>query len=65
MPDAAAYLQETKAFFERVNEEDRILVECVQRGVSAPLATPGPLGWLEHSIEAFRDYLLAVYAGHG
>lgn len=59
MPDVETYLRETEAFFDRVNEEDRQLVESIHRGTCAPLAAPGPLSWMERSLREFQGYILS------
>jgi phenylpropionate dioxygenase-like ring-hydroxylating dioxygenase large terminal subunit len=58
MPDVETYLRETEAFFDRVNEEDRTLVESIYRGTCAPLAQPGPLSWMERSLREFQGYIV-------
>jgi phenylpropionate dioxygenase-like ring-hydroxylating dioxygenase large terminal subunit len=57
LEDTDAFLSETVAFFDKVNAEDRRLVESIHRGVSAPLSRPGPLSWLERSLHDFQGYL--------
>jgi len=59
LEEPEAFLAETIDFFDRVNEEDRTLVESIYRGVSAPLSEPGPLSWLERSLHDFQGYLAA------
>jgi phenylpropionate dioxygenase-like ring-hydroxylating dioxygenase large terminal subunit len=44
-------------FFDRVNEEDRVVVEGIFKGTQAPLASRGPLSWLEREIHDFSGYL--------
>ena len=45
------------AFFDDVNAEDRYVVEGIYKGSKAPLATSGPLSWLEREIHDFAGYL--------
>jgi hypothetical protein len=44
-------------FFDKVNGEDRFVVEGLFQGTGAPLAKPGPLSWLEREIHDFITYL--------
>lgn len=44
-------------FFDRVNAEDRAIVEGIYRGAMAPLAASGQLGWLERELHDFMRYL--------
>jgi phenylpropionate dioxygenase-like ring-hydroxylating dioxygenase large terminal subunit len=44
-------------FFDRVNAEDRMVVEGIYRGARAPSAAPGPLSWLEREIHDFMGYV--------
>ena len=44
-------------FFDRVNEEDRVVVEGIYQGSGSPLAEQGPLSWLEREIQDFQIYL--------
>jgi phenylpropionate dioxygenase-like ring-hydroxylating dioxygenase large terminal subunit len=61
------YLEEEKAelldFFDKVNAEDRFVVEGLYQGVQAPLAKPGRLSWLEREIHDFTCYLASRLAG--
>lgn len=43
--------------FGRVNAEDKVVVEGIHRGSQAPLASRGPLSWLEREIHDFARYL--------
>jgi phenylpropionate dioxygenase-like ring-hydroxylating dioxygenase large terminal subunit len=52
-----AFVRELVRFFDTVNAEDRFLVEGLQQGSAAPLATAGPLSWLERELHDFRRYL--------
>jgi phenylpropionate dioxygenase-like ring-hydroxylating dioxygenase large terminal subunit len=51
------WLDEVIAFFDRVNAEDRFVVEGIAAGSRSPLARPGPLSWLEREIHDFARYL--------
>lgn len=44
-------------FFDKVNNEDRFVVEGLFQGTNAPLAKPGRLSWLEREIHDFITYL--------
>lgn len=55
--DVEMLKQETRAFLERVNEEDRRVVEGIWRGAGAPLSSAGPLCWLERENHEFTRYL--------
>lgn len=57
LPDVETYLRETVAFFDRVNDEDRGLVESIHRGTRAPLAKPGPLSWMEQGLCEYQQYI--------
>jgi phenylpropionate dioxygenase-like ring-hydroxylating dioxygenase large terminal subunit len=52
-----AWLDTTLKFFDKVNAEDRFVVEGIHRGSSSPLARPGPFSWLEREIHDFARYL--------
>ncbi|MEM7225960.1 MAG: SRPBCC family protein [Pseudomonadota bacterium] len=52
-----AEIAELRAFFDKVNEEDRILVEAVFENAKAPLSSAGPLSWMEREIHDFNRYL--------
>ncbi|MBL8908673.1 MAG: Rieske 2Fe-2S domain-containing protein [Rhizobiales bacterium] len=45
------------AFFDKVNAEDKFVVEGIAVGSRAPLAKPGPLSWLEREVHDFARYL--------
>ncbi len=47
----------TVAFFDKVNAEDKFVVEGIHRGSASPLARPGPFSWLEREIHDFSKYL--------
>ena len=51
------WVKELVEFFERVNAEDRVVVEGIYRGSQAPLASRGPLSWLEREVHDFARYL--------
>jgi choline monooxygenase len=55
--DPQPFVSELVDFFDRVNEEDRIIVEGLYQGTGAPLARPGRLSWLEREIHDFICYL--------
>jgi phenylpropionate dioxygenase-like ring-hydroxylating dioxygenase large terminal subunit len=44
-------------FFDKVNAEDRYVVEGLYQGTGAPLAKPGRISWLEREIHDFITYL--------
>jgi choline monooxygenase len=47
----------TIAFFDKVNAEDKFVVEGIHTGSASPLARPGPFSWLEREIHDFTKYL--------
>lgn len=51
------WVADLTAFFDKVNAEDRFVVEGICEGSRAPDARPGPLSWLEHEIHDFMRYL--------
>ena len=55
--DCAAYLAATKAFLDKVQVEDRHVVEGIFNGARSPLGVPGPLSWLERGNHEFAQYL--------
>jgi hypothetical protein len=55
--DPQSFVGELVDFFDRVNEEDRMVVERLYQGTGAPLARPGRLSWLEREIHDFIHYL--------
>lgn len=55
--DPAQYKDSVSAFLDRVNAEDRTVVEGIFKGAQAPLSTPGPLCWLERELHEFTQYL--------
>lgn len=52
-----AWVKELVDFFDRVNAEDKFVVEGIFKGSKAPLASRGPLSWLEREIHDFARYL--------
>jgi choline monooxygenase len=48
---------ETLLFFDKVNAEDKFVVEGIHRGSASPLARPGPFSWMEREIHDFSKYL--------
>jgi choline monooxygenase len=65
LADPKAYVAEMVDFFDRVNEEDRIMVEGLYRATAAPLARGGRLSWLEREIHDFIRYLDRNLSGVG
>lgn len=63
MADLEAQKAELLAFFDKVNAEDRFIVEGLHQGVRAPMARPGRLSWLEREIHDFARYLAGRLAG--
>ncbi len=57
-----AWVTELVDFFDRVNAEDKVVVEGIFQGSKAPLASRGPLSWLEREIHDFARYLAARLA---
>lgn len=51
------WLAEVIAFFDKVNAEDRFVVEGIAVGSASPLARPGPLSFLEREVHDFARYL--------
>lgn len=51
------WVTELVDFFDRVNAEDKVVVEGIFTGSKAPLASRGPLSWLEREIHDFARYL--------
>jgi choline monooxygenase len=47
----------TIAFFDKVNAEDKFVVEGIHCGSASPLARSGPFSWLEREIHDFTKYL--------
>jgi len=63
LEDREAAVQELVDFFDRVNAEDRFVVEGLYEGAQAPLARPGRVSWLEREIHDFIGYLARRLAG--
>ena len=55
--DPQTFIGEMVDFFDRVNAEDRVVVEGLYEGTGAPLAQPGRLSWVEREIHDFIRYL--------
>jgi choline monooxygenase len=60
---AKEFRESMTRFFDTVNAEDQALVESIYRGSQAPLATGGPLSWLERALHDFKGYLARRLAG--
>lgn len=56
-------LNEIAQFYKDVNEEDKIRLESIQRGVGARYARQGRLSWLEKTTAHFGRYLARKLAG--
>jgi len=63
LDDPEAAKRDLVAFFDQVNEEDRMVVEGIYQGAKAPLSRPGRLSWLEREIHDFIGYLARRLAG--
>jgi hypothetical protein len=50
-------------FFDRVNAEDRFVVEAIYQGAKAPLAQSGQMSWLERELHDFQGYLARKLCG--
>ncbi|MFO1172158.1 MAG: SRPBCC family protein [Hyphomicrobiaceae bacterium] len=57
LADLPAFVDTLVGFFDRVNAEDRVVVESIYKGAGSPLAQAGPLSWLEREIQDFQIYL--------
>jgi choline monooxygenase len=57
LPDKDGFIAETVEFFDKVNAEDRFVVEAIYQGAKAPLAQSGPMSWLERELHDFQSYL--------
>ena len=55
--DRETLIRGTVEFLERVNAEDRRVVEGIFQGSKGPLSRPGPLSWLERENHEFTQYL--------
>ena len=58
--DRRRFLRRMLDMLERVQEEDRRVVEGIHEGARAPLSTPGPLSWLERENHEFTRYLARI-----
>ena len=63
LDDPETFLRDTIGFFDKVNDEDRFVVEGIYKGARAPLSTGGPLSWMEREIHDFIRYLARTLAG--
>jgi len=61
--DREAFTRDLVDFFDRVNAEDRFVVEGIYEGSRAPLARPGPRSWLERELHDFTGYMARRLAG--
>jgi choline monooxygenase len=57
LDDKDGFLRDTMAFFDKVNAEDKSVVEGIFQGAKAPLSRPGRLSWMEREIHDFMGYL--------
>jgi choline monooxygenase len=57
LPDRDGFVRDTIAFFDKVNTEDKHVVEGIYQGAKAPLSKPGRLAWMEREIHDFMGYL--------
>ena len=55
--DSLALIAEKKAFLDKVQVEDKHVVEGIFRGALSPLSVPGPLSWMEQENHQFARYL--------
>ena len=55
--DSLALIAEKKAFLDKVQVEDKHVVEGIFNGAMSPLAVPGPLSWMEQENHQFTRYL--------
>lgn len=65
LPDKDSFIAETVDFFDRVNAEDRFVVEAIYQGAKAPLAQSGQMSWLERELHDFQGYLARKLCGAG
>jgi choline monooxygenase len=63
LEDRETFTHDLVDFFDRVNAEDRFVVEGIYAGSRAPLARPGPRSWLEREIHDFVGYLARRLVG--
>lgn len=57
LDDPEGFIRETVDFFDKVNSEDKFVVEGIYQGARAPLSKGGPLSWMEREIHDFIGYL--------
>jgi choline monooxygenase len=57
LEDRDAAIDELSTFFDKVNAEDRGVVEGIFKGAQAPLSSAGQLSWLERELHDFACYL--------
>jgi choline monooxygenase len=57
LSDRDTFIRDTIAFFDKVNAEDKHVVEGIYQGAKAPLSKPGRLSWMEREIHDFIGYL--------
>ena len=65
LADPDAFKRELMSFFDKVNAEDRHIVEAIYENTRAPLARPGRLSWLERELHDFAGYLARRLTGPG
>ena len=61
--DPDGLIAETTDFLDRVNEEDRFVVEGIFQGAQGALSQAGPLSWLERENHEFIQYLARRLGG--
>jgi len=57
LDDPDAFSRDLMSFFDKVNAEDRRIVEAICENSRGPLARPGRLSWLERELHDFAGYL--------
>ena len=57
LDDKDKFVADKIAFFDKVNDEDKLVVQGIYQGAKAPLSKPGPLSWMEREIHDFIGYL--------
>jgi len=55
--DKETWTADLISFFDKVNAEDRFVVEGIYKGSGSDFAIQGPLSWLEREIHDFQAYL--------
>ena len=63
-PDFETIARDTKDLLDRTNEEDRVGVEAVYRGLSSAYAAPGHLNPLERPNYEFGQYVAGKVLSH-